>query len=130
LEALKNGVPLYFEIAINIRKKNQWWIDSSVSKLSQVYKVQYFELAKLYQLSNLNTEQQSNFLFFGSVLLEIGNITHFPLVDTVLLTEGKEYYAEVIVDLILSKLPLPLIPIAFTGSDWEHKSSTYRLPLE
>lgn len=130
LEALENGVPLYIETNIEVLKENSWFPDSSVSSLNQTYKIQYFELAKLYQLTNLNTKKQSNFLFLGAVLLEMGNLVRFPLIDKVLLAKDEKYYLEVKIDLLMSKLPLPLIPIALVSGDWEHESSTYHLPID
>lgn len=130
LEALRNGVAIYLEVSVDVLKKNRWFIDGAISKLSQRYKIEYFELAKLYQLTNLNTKKQDNYLFLGSVLLEIGNFKHYPVLDKVLLQKDEEYYLEVEVDLLTSKLPLPLIPIALVDSDWEHESSVYRLSIK
>ncbi len=129
LAAIKNGVPIYIEIDIGIYEKSDWWFDDKLASINQRYKIEYFELARLYQLTNLNTQKKYTYPFLGAVLLKLGTIKHLPLVDKVLLKDNKRYYAEIKVDLLISKLPLPLIPMALVGKKWEQASSVRRLSL-
>ncbi len=130
LNAIDNGVALYIDIAVNIYDNNNWWLDDNITQINQVYKVEYFELAKLYQITNLNTQEQNNFLFLSTAIDSIAQLTALPLIDKVLLDEKESYYAKVQTDLLISKLPLPLIPLAMVASEWEHESLKHLLVLK
>jgi len=130
LEAIKNGVPLFIALEVGIYAQRNWWLDNAIAKINQVFKVEYFELAKLYQTTNINTQEQNNFLSLSSALSSIGFIENLPLIDKVLLDENKSYYSAVQVDLLIKKLPLPLIPVALVFKEWEHQSLTHQLALK
>lgn len=130
LRAINNGVALYIDIAVTIYDDNNWWLDDKIAQINQVYKIEYFELAKLYQVTNENTHEQSNFLFLGTAINSITELEALPLIDKVLLDKTQNYYAKVQTDLLISKLPLPLIPLAMVASEWEHQSLKHLLVLK
>lgn len=129
-EALDNGVDLTITWEIGIERQNDWWLDTDVAYITQRYRLTFHELSLQYVVTNLNTGQQRSYTSLRAALDRIGTLLGFPLIDRVLVDDGRQYNGHVRVRLQHDELPLPLRAIALFSGAWGLESEWYRWSFE
>lgn len=129
-EALNNGVDLTIIWEIGIDRHNEWWLDSDVAYIGQRYRLSFHELSLQYVVTNLNTGQQRSYISLRAALDRIGTLLGFPLIDRVLVDDGRQYNGHVRVRLQHDELPLPLRAIALFSGAWSLESEWYQWSFE
>jgi len=128
--ALQSGVPLQFNLQMEIVRQRNWWLDETIAVLQQRYRLEYHGLSRRYLLSNLNTGVKRSFFSLNSALSQMGTLHAFPLLDAVLLRKSGHYRGRIKVALDRSTLPLPLLSQAYFSSSWQLGSEWYLWSLK
>jgi len=129
LEALDNGVPLTFQLTIEIQRKRKWWLDADVADLQQRYRLQYHALSHQYLLQNLNSGAFYAFQSLTAARDAMGTLRDFPLLDKQLVEPEEKYEVLLHAELDIEALPSPLRPLAYITPAWRLDSDWYTWSL-
>lgn len=121
LQALNNGVPLYFILEIKLLSKNWLGILQQDTSIIKEYRLFYHSIARQYILVNSNNNT-SSFSDISAALQNLGEITALPIINKETLKKNKDYKVKLRMYLNLSKLPLPLRAYAYLSNNWFVKS--------
>ena len=127
-EAVKNGVPLTFEIQVQVIKKNTWLWDSVKIELVRYKRLQYHALSESYQVKDMSAGSQGNYRRLGDALRAAGNIQSLLLSSETLDSE-LNYEIRLRGSLDIESLPTPVRLIAYVSSVWDMTSKWYSWPL-
>ena len=126
IEALRNGVPLTLQLHLRIRREGAWWWESGLIEEWRQFGIRYHSLIKLYQLTQQETGQTSNFASLNALLERLGAMRELPVLTHLRLDAGQRYRAKLAMQLDLESLPLPLRPFAYFNAEWTLSSPWYR----
>jgi len=129
LEAVNNGVPLTFALEMEVSQQRDWWLDKTVARVVQRYRLRYHALSRHYLLTNLNTGARHNFVTLTGALDLLGTLEDFPLVDASLLPAEDRYNARLRSRLDMEELPTPLRVVAYLSRHWRLDSPWQQWPL-
>jgi hypothetical protein len=124
-EAMHSGLPLTFELQIELERPRSWWWDETVATLSQRYRLRYHDLSGRYILTNLNSGQSTSYAYESAVLDALGNVDVLPLIDRRLLQQGEVYEVRARARLDLNGLPQPLRTVARVSREWRLSSEWF-----
>ena len=117
-DALESGVPLAFELQIELTRPRRLWLDETVAKLTQRYRIRYHALSDRYVLTDLNSGASRSFSTRGSVLAALGTARSLPVIDQRQLKQGEEYELWLRAGLDVDDLPPPLKTGAYLSPQW------------
>lgn len=129
LTALDNGVPLTFQLTIEIERKRKWWLDAEVANLQQRYRLQFHPLSHQYLVQNLNSGAFYAYQSLSAALDAMGTLHDFPLLDVQLIEKGEKYEVLLHAELDIESLPSPLRPLAYITPAWRLNSDWYTWSL-
>ena len=130
LEALQNGVALTFVLTIVVERERWYMWDERIAVLKQRYQLKYHAFSKQYVLTYLNTGIQESFATLEAILIQLGQLEDFPLLDKHLVAANEVYWVHLQTYLDIESLPVPLRPIAYLSSQWRLSSNWYLCPLQ
>jgi hypothetical protein len=123
-EALVRGVPLTFELELQLRESNN---QTRVASETRGYEIRYLPLSERYQLSMPGVGDSKTYPRLRHVLAELSRLeVEF---GTGLLPAG-EYDLMARIYLDRSRMPPPMRLPALFSSGWSHASAWYSWPLE
>lgn len=128
-DALMSGIPLVFELQINVQLDNPWLLNPVIAELSQRTRLEYHALSRRFLVSNLNTDVQQSFRHLRDALVSIGIVYDLPMLDQRLLKGGKSYSVRLRARLDVESLPTPMRLWAYVSSEWDMRSPWFDLPL-
>jgi hypothetical protein len=117
-EALENGVPLTFELHLQMRRADAWIWERDVVEHRLRTVLLYRPLSGLYELRNLQGDEHLSFATRDAALRTLGNIVGMPVVERASLDLDQDYLVRIDVKLDIEALPLPMRPMAYLKSDW------------
>lgn len=129
VEALEQGVPLVFELQLEVLQLHDWWLDDELAVLSQRYQLRYHALSRRYVLTNVNTGYSRSYADRYSALAALGEVEELPVIDRRLLDDDEDYELRLRARLDVFALPLPLRTLAMVSPDWRLTSDWYSWPL-
>jgi len=113
-DALRRGVPMYFDVDATLYRARWYWRDERVSEVSRSYRLSYQPLTGNWRVG-LGALGQS-YPTLAEALAVISNVSGWRLAEASQLESGQRYYVEFSFRLDASKLPQPLqIGI---GNEW------------
>ena len=127
-EAVQNGVPLVFELQVQVVETHIWWWDAVEIEFIERRLLQYHALSQSYQVKNLNDGSQGNYSRLDDALRAAGVIENLLLTDQAL-DKGPSYSLRIRGSLDVESLPTPVRLIAYVSSDWDMVSKWYKWPL-
>lgn len=130
LEALRNGVPLTLEVHVQLRRAGAWIWERDLLDTRLRYQIRYHALASTYQVLDLQSESQQDFVTLESALAALGEIPSFPLIRVEELQTGESYELSLKAQLDIEALPLPLRPMAYITPSWNLSSDWKTWPLK
>ena len=128
-EALENGVPLTFEIHVQMRRAEAWIWESDVVEHRLRTVLRFRPLSGLYELRNLTGDDQLSFATRAAALRALGRIVGMPVIARNELDLDQEYLVQVDVRLDIEALPLPMRPMAYLDGDWSLASEPWEWRL-
>ncbi len=129
MEALQNGVPLFWDIQVKIRQHRDVVWDKTLVDTAIRYRIQYHALLNMYRVSNESNGEVNNFSTLSAALDSASAIRDFHLIEKAKLTPEKQYLYAVKVSFDREALPLPLRPIAYIDPQWYLSSDWTIWPL-
>jgi hypothetical protein len=118
LEALQNGVPLYWDIHIKIQQHRDYLWDKTLTRTGIRYRIEYHALLNMYRVRNEGTGALYNFSTLSAALDLMSTIHNFHVMDKTADAPKERYDVGIKVTLDRDALPLPLRPIAYTNPQW------------
>ncbi|MBL1262629.1 DUF4390 domain-containing protein [Candidatus Methylomicrobium oryzae] len=125
IDALKNGVPLFWALNIKIMRQRDFWPDETIAEKSLRFRIQYQALLNVYRVRNEDSGEGGNFSSLASALDALSTIHSMPIAARTMLTPGLRYTAGIRVVFDRELLPLPLRPFAYLNSQWYLSSDWY-----
>ncbi len=135
LDAIENGIPVTIILEMQVLRErgliwdNLWW-DKEIARLEAKLRIETRPLSKTYLVRNLNSGETQVFGSFRELVVGLGNIRNFPLLDEYLLGDEGRYYLRLRALLDIESLPSPMRPWAYLSSLWRLKSDWYEWPIE
>lgn len=130
LETLDSGVPLTFELEIEVLRPRAWLWNETVYTLHQFYRLEYHALTRQYLVTNLNSNVQYSYPTQQTAVYAMGVINNLPMIDARLLKHGVSYSARIRARLSLDELPSPLRFWAYLSDQWRLTSEWYEWLLQ
>jgi hypothetical protein len=113
-DALRRGVPMYFEVDATLLRSRWWWRDERVSRVARSYRLSYQPLTGSWRIG-LGALAQT-YPTLPDALAVISRVSGWRLADGNQLDADQRYYVEFNYRLDSSQLPQPL-QIGL-GNDW------------
>jgi hypothetical protein len=129
LEALQNGIPLTFELQVELSRERSWLPDENLAELRQDFELSWQPLARSYLVRNKNSGDQRAHTTLFAALKDLGRIDALPLIDAALVDDGENYEVSLRAILDQQQLPGPLRMLAFWDEDFTLESEWYRWDL-
>src|SRR5687767_8353646 len=113
-EALRRGVPMYFDVEATLFRSRWCWRDERVARVSRSYRLSYQPLTGSWRVG-LGPLGQS-YATLTDAMAVLSRVSGWPLADGSQLDTGQRYYLEFSYRLDPTQLPQPL-QIGL-GNDW------------
>jgi hypothetical protein len=130
LDVLQSGIPLTFELQVELARTRRWLPDEDVASLRQHFELSWQPLARGYLVRNKNSGDLRAHTTLYAALNDLGRITDLPLIDAAIVDEGEEYEVSLRAVLDRQQLPGPLRMLAFWDDDFTLESEWYRWLLQ
>jgi len=130
MEALENGVPLTFELHVQMRRADAWIWEADVVNARLRSVLGYRSLSGLYEVHDLGSEEKQVFATRSAALTALGAIRDLVLIQRDQLDLKKEYKVRLQVKLDIEALPLPMRPLAYLSGDWDIESEPWEWQLK
>jgi hypothetical protein len=130
LEALDNGVPLYLDVQVQLRRDDAWFWERSLVSRQLRYMIRFQPLSELFQVNDLQREVQQNFATRRAAISALGDLSDLKLITADKLVQGDEYQVRLRAALDIGALPLPMQPLAYLSPAWELSSDWRSWPLQ
>jgi len=127
-EAVRNAVPLLFELQVQVVEIHTWLWDSVDIEFTEQRQLQYHALSESYQVKDLNAGTQGNYSRLDDALRAAGKIKNMLLTEQPL-DRGPDYSIRLRGSLDVESLPTPVRLIAYISSDWNMVSKWYKWQL-
>lgn len=128
-EALDNGVPLTFELQIQLVKKHRWLWDVVEAEHVLVRELEYHALTRSYLVKDVTSVSQGNYSRLDDALIAAGSIEKL-LFTSVPLEPDRNYSIRLRGNLDIEALPTPVRLLAYVSSGWDMSSDWYAWPLD
>lgn len=135
LEAIENGIPVTIVLDMEVMRErglvwdNLWW-DEQIAHVEAMFRIETRPLSKTYLVRNLNSGETQVFSSFDDLVVGLGRIRRFPLLDGHLLAGDGKYYLRLRALLDIESLPSPMRPWAYLSSLWRLESDWYEWPIQ
>jgi len=127
-EALSNGVPLFWNIAIKIHRPRHILWDKTLFETHLRYRLQYHALLNVYRVITENTGLTYNFSTLSAALDFMANLHGIHISAENELAQEKLLLIELKAEFDRSALPLPLRPFAYLNQEWDLSSEWKQTP--
>jgi len=135
LEAIENGIPVTIVLDMEVLRErglvwdNLWW-DKEIAHIEAKFRIETRPLSKTYLVRNLNSGETQVFGSFDDLVVGLGRIRGFPLLDQHLIGDDGNFYLRLRALLDIESLPSPMRPWAYLSSLWRLESDWYEWPIE
>ena len=128
-EALVNGIPLVFQVEVQVVSLKEWLLDKVVSSAVKTHTLKYHALSKQYVLENHETGDSDSFPDLESALIQQGRVSAMYIIETEYLKEKEKHSVLLRSQLLSNKLPLPLRMKSYFSPKWRLNSGWHEWPL-
>lgn len=105
-DALRRGVPMYFETEATLYRSRWYWRDERVARVARSYRLSYQPLTASWRVGLGGLAQ--NFQGLSDALAMISRLSGWRLADAAQLEPGERYYVEFSYRLDNAQLPRPM----------------------
>ncbi|MDD5632331.1 MAG: DUF4390 domain-containing protein [Methylococcales bacterium] len=130
MEALQNGVPLFWDIQIKVLEQRHVLWDKTLVDTAIRYRLQYHALLNMYRVRDEGDGTVYNFSTLFAALDLMSTVRDFRLIGKSELVPEKQYLLAMKVNFDRDALPLPLRPIAYVDPQWYLSSDWTLWPLK
>ena len=129
-EALENGVPLVFELQVQLVRAHRWIWDSVEVEIKRVRHIQYHDLSRSYVVKDINADTQQSFRRLSNAMNAVGMLESLLLTDGQPIEEDADYKVRLRGSLDVESLPTPVRLIAYVSSAWDMSSEWHVWSLD
>ena len=129
VEALKNGVPLFWTYQFKVHEQRSLLWDKAVVEKNIRYRIQYHALLNVYRVRNENSGTVSNSYTLEDALEHLSSLREIPLLEKKKVSQEEDYLAGLKVTFDRDALPLPLRPVAYVNPQWYLSSDWFTWTL-
>ncbi|MGB0721376.1 MAG: DUF4390 domain-containing protein [Gammaproteobacteria bacterium] len=129
LEALNSGVPLEFNLELEVVEKRPVFWDRVIRSRDRAFRLRYHTLSRTYLLTRLENDETSAHHTLSSAIGAMANLKAEPLMRRGGLYRGLRYGVRLRLGLDLDALPSPLQVPARFSKDWQLVSPWFKWPL-
>ena len=130
LEALKNGVPLFWNVHAKIMQHRRYLWDNTVMALTLRYRLQYHALLNMYRVKDEYSGAVNNFSTLPAALDWMSTLRNVRLLSRIDIVPQAQYVVAIKVSFDRDALPLPLRPLAYINPQWYLSSEWTLWPLK
>ena len=123
-ETITHGVPLYFNLEVQVTRPRRYWVDEHVLGYALTYRLSYNALTRQFRVSTGSLHRSFDTL--GEALRGMGRIGALPIADKAMFKPGETYDAEIRLSLDRSRLPKPFQLDAVASRDWQVDAKVLR----
>ena len=123
-EAVSRGVPLYFNLELEVIRPRRYWADEHVLGYLLTYRLTYNALTRHYRIGTRGLNRSFDTL--ADALRAMGRIAALPIADKGTLKPGEAYQAVLRLSLDRSQLPKPFQLDALISRDWQIDAKVLR----
>ncbi len=117
-DILLRGVPLYFQLEVEITRNRWFWPGEHIAGRTFNYRLAYIPLSRVYRLSSGGRGLSQDFPKLAEALRVMGRTVALPVVDRNKLKLGEPYQVATRLSLDRQQLPKPLQLDAIANKDW------------
>lgn len=130
-EILLRGVPLYFQLEVEITRNRWFWPGEHIAGRTFNYRLAYIPLSRVYRLSSGGGSSgggrlSQDFPKLSEALRVMGRTVALSVVDRNKLKPGEPYQVATRLSLDRQQLPKPLQLDAIANKDWTVEARTLR----
>lgn len=115
-DAVSRGVPLYFNLELDVTRPRRYWADEHVLGYLLTYRLTYNAMTRNFRLGTGGLNRSFDNL--SDALRAMGRIAALPVADKGVLKPGQTYQAGLRLSLDRSQLPKPFQLDALISRDW------------
>jgi len=130
IEALQNGVSLYWTLKIKIKQQRALLWDKTVLEKNIPYRIQYHALLNMYRVRNEISGEVNNFSTLSAALDLMSTLRNYPLINKAGIAPERHYNVALKVSFDRAVLPLPLRPLSYINPQWYLSSDWTLWPFE
>lgn len=123
-EVVSHGVPLYFNLEIDVTRPRRYWVDEHVLGYMLTYRLTYNALTRHYRLGTGGLNRSFDTL--ADALHAMERIVALPIADMGRFSPGENYQAVLRLSLDRSQLPKPFQLDAIMSRDWQIEAEVLR----
>lgn len=127
-EALDNGVPLLFELQVQLVRTHTWLWDTVAAEIKLARQLQYHALSDSYIVREPDSGTHGIYGRLSDALAALGLYEGAPLTDMPLADDG-EYKIRLRGSHDIESLPTPVRLLAYVSSEWDMYSEWYTWTL-
>lgn len=116
-EAVTHGVPLYFNLELEVTRPRRYWVDEHVLSHTLTYRLAYYALTRQYRLGTGGLSRSFDTL--ADALRAMGRIAALPVAEKEIFKPGETYRSALRLSLDRSQLPKPFQLDAIISRDWQ-----------
>ena len=124
-EILLRGVPLYFQLEVEITRNRWFWLGEHIAGRVYNYRLAYTPLSRQYRLSSGGGLYQ-DFPRLNDALRVLGRTVALPVAERGALKVGEPYQVALRLSLDRQQLPKPLQLDAIASRDWTMETKVLR----
>jgi hypothetical protein len=130
LEALQNGVPLFWDLQIKLQQPRAFLWAKTLVATTLRYRLQYHALLNMYRVKNETSGEVYNFSTLSAALGLMSVLRDFQIAANADLAGRQPVVVAIKVDFDRNALPLPLRPFAYLSRQWYLSSDWTVWPLK
>ncbi|MFY9328994.1 MAG: DUF4390 domain-containing protein [Georgfuchsia sp.] len=123
-EAVSRGVPLYFNLELDVTRPRRYWVDEHVLGYTLTYRLTFNALTRHYRLGTGGLSRSFDTL--SDALRAMGRIAALPVAGKGTFMPDETYQAVLRLSLDHSQLPKPFQLDAIISSDWQIDAKVLR----
>lgn len=128
-DALVNGIPLVFEVKVQVKSSKAWRPDKVISTTVKTKLLKYHALSKQYVLDDMENNDSDSFPDLESVLIHQGRVAAMYIAQVDSVDQPGNFIVQLRSRLLTSKLPLPLRMKSYFSRKWRLDSGWHEWPL-
>ena len=121
-EAVFHGIPLYFNMELEVVRPRWYWASEHMITYKLTYRLSYHALTRQYRVATGSLRRSFDTL--DEALHALGHISALPVADKGALTPGTPYQASLRLALDRDQLPKPFQVDAIANKDWQVDAKT------
>lgn len=129
-EALQKGIPLYWDVLINVIRERNWIWDQTLVEFKIRYRIQYHALLNNYRVTNITTSDSNSFATLPAALTGMSAIRNIAVLGKDDIVEGEKYQVRIKSRFDREALPLPLRPASYVNPQWYLSSDWFLWPVK